>query len=371
MFRTIFLFLRRLNWLLIAPALLLIIYGLIISFSLASAQQPADYAQFWRQVAFCGIGVVLMFVFASVDYRYFRSWSAGIYVAAVLLMISVLLFGVTIRGTRGWFVLFGTSIQVVEIAKLFLIIMLSAYFARLQSTLYRFRDIVVGAGAAGVLVLLTFLQPDFGSGLLLVTIYIGMMLLVKTRRSYLVLLVIVFIVSSIAGWLFVLQDFQKDRISAFLNPSRDPLGVGYNLQQSIIAIGSGQWFGRGLTLGPQSRLNFLPERQNDFVFAVIGEALGFAGIVLLLSLFVFFFYRVLRVARQCRDDFGILLSSGVALALMIQTVVNISTNVGLLPIAGLPLPFVSAGGSSLITSLMSVGIVASIDLRQRVGKIGD
>lgn len=369
MFRSLFLFLRKINWLLVTPALVLTVFGLMMSFSLASAQQPADYSAFWKQVMFCGAGVVLLFVFASIDYRYFKSWSAGIYIAAVILMVAVLVFGATIRATRGWFVVFGNTIQVVEIAKVMLIITLSGYFARLQSALLLFRHVLGSAAAAGVLVVLTFLQPDFGSGLLLVGIYIGMMLLVRTRRSYLVLIALTFVAACVFSWFFILQDFQKERVLTFIDPSRDPLGVGYNLQQSTIAIGSGQWFGRGLTLGPQSRLNFLPERQNDFIFAVIGEALGFAGVLLLIALFGFLFYQMIKVARRCREDFGILLASGIALGLMIQTVVNISTNVGLLPIAGLPLPFVSAGGSSLIMSLISVGIVAGIDLRQRVGNL--
>ncbi len=367
MFRALFLFFRQLNWLLIAPALLLVIYGLIVSFSLGAVKLPVDFSLFWKQVIFSIVGVLLLFLFSVIDYRYYRSWGSAIYIFAVAVSIGVLLFGTTIRATKGWFVIFGMTIQVVEFVKVMFIIALSAYFSRLKSSLVRFRDLFISALGIGALVFLTFLQRDMGSGLLLLCIYLGMLFLVRTRKSHMILLAAVLIAASIFSWFFILQPFQKERILTFLHPSRDPLGIGYNVKQSTIAIGSGQWFGRGLTLGSQSRLDFLPERQNDFIFAVIGEALGFAGILVLFSLFIALYYQMLRIARRSRDDFGILLAGGIAIALMLQTAVNISTNIGLLPIAGLPLPFLSAGGSSLMVSFLSVGIVASIDLRQRVG----
>ncbi|MFA6908485.1 MAG: FtsW/RodA/SpoVE family cell cycle protein [Patescibacteria group bacterium] len=365
--RSIWIFFKSQNWLLIAPALLLLIYGLVISFSLASAQQAADYSLFWKQALVSGVGVIMLFVFSAIDYRYFRAWSGFIYAGSILLLISVLLFGETIRATRGWFVFFGITFQVVEVAKICMVIVLSAYFVRMRSTLFYARDILLSGLGVGILVILTFLQPDVGSGLLLLGIFLGMLLLVRTRRVFIILIVGVLIASSVFGWFFVLKDFHKDRIMTFLDPSRDPLGVGYNLTQSTVAIGSGGLFGRGLTLGPQSRLNFLPERQNDFIFAVIGEALGFAGVVLLFFLFGVLFFAIIRVARKSRDDFGVLLAGGVGISLILQMVVNIGTNIGFLPIAGLPLPFLSAGGSSLIMNLIGVGIVASIDVRQRFG----
>lgn len=361
------LFFRRLNWLLITPALLLVLFGIVMSYSLSTAQDVPDFSIFWKQVIFSFVGIILLFILSSIDYRFYKSWYIGVYSLAVLLLISVLLFGVTIRGTRGWFNIFGVTVQVVEFVKLLMIIAFSAYLVRLKVSLVRFQDVVISGAGMAILVILTFLQPDLGSGMLLLGIFLGMLLLVKTKRLYIIILILIIVISSTIGWFFILQDFQKDRILTFINPERDPLGAGYNLQQSIIAIGSGQLFGRGLTLGPQSRLEFLPEAQNDFVFAVIAEAMGFAGVLLLFFLFVFLILQLLRVARRARDDFGILLASGIAIALIIQTVINISTNLGLLPVAGLPLPFVSAGGSSLLVSLGAIGIVASIDYHQRMG----
>ncbi|MFC1687529.1 FtsW/RodA/SpoVE family cell cycle protein [Patescibacteria group bacterium] len=361
------LFFRRLNWFLIAPALLLVLFGIVMSYSLSTAQDVPDFSIFWKQVIFSFVGIILLFILSAVDYRFYKSWYIAIYSVAVLLLVGVLIFGVTIRGTKGWFNIFGVTVQVVEFVKILMIVAFSAYLVRLKVSLVRFQDVFISGAAMAVLVILTFLQPDLGSGILLLGIFLGMLLLVKTKRFYVIILILLITISSIVGWFFVLQDFQKDRILTFLNPDRDPLGVGYNLQQSIIAIGSGQLFGRGLTLGPQSRLEFLPEAQNDFIFAVIAEAMGFAGVLLLFFLFITMIIQLLRVARRARDDFGILLASGVAIALIVQTVVNISTNLGLLPVAGLPLPLVSAGGSSLLVSLGAIGIVASIDYHQRLG----
>lgn len=367
MLRVVLQFFRKQNWLLIAPALLLVVYGLVMSYSLGAAQQPADFNAFWRQVGFSTLGVVFLFLASAFDYRFTRTWSIGFFVASIVLLAGVKLFGSTIRGTQGWFVIFGITIQVVEVVKLLMIIGLGSYFAARKNKVISLRDILITGAGAGVLTVMVFFQPDIGSGLLLLAIYFGMLMLVQVRRSFLLLLVGILIAMSVFGWFFVLQDFHKERIRTLLDPERDPLGVGYNLTQSIIAVGSGQFFGRGLTLGPQSRLNFLPERQNDFIFAVIAEALGFFGVILLFVLLLSLFFQMFRVARRCRDDFGMLLAGGIALSLAIQTIINISTNVGLLPVAGLPLPFVSAGGSSLIISLISVGVVASVDTRQRVG----
>ncbi|HCM68429.1 MAG: hypothetical protein A2898_04850 [Candidatus Kerfeldbacteria bacterium RIFCSPLOWO2_01_FULL_48_11] len=367
--KSFLLFFREINWLIVAPALLLVVYGLVVSYSLHAASEVPDFSGFWRQVGFAVVGVIFLFALAASDYRFFKSWYVFFFVVAFVFLVAVLIFGQTIRGTRGWFVIFGITIQAVEFVKLLVIIAFSGYLVRLKVSLARLQDLVISGAGVGVLVVLTFLQPDIGSGMLLLGIYAGMLLLVKTKKVYVFLLIFLLLFSSIVGWFFVLQDFHRDRVLTFLNPERDPLGVGYNLTQSIIAVGSGKIFGRGLTLGPQSRLEFLPEAQNDFIFAVIAEALGFAGVALLLLLFFTLFAQILRAARRARDDFGIILAGGIAVALLLQSVVNISTNLGLLPVAGLPLPFVSAGGSSLLVSLAGVGIVASIDLRHRLGRV--
>jgi len=173
------------------------------------------------------------------------------------------------------------------------------------------------------------------------------------------------ILSFLISWFFFLEDYQRDRIITFLQPNRDPLGQGYNITQSIIAVGSGQFWGRGLSLGPQSRLNFLPAKETDFIFSVIAEALGFVGSFFVIALFGLLFWRIVKIMRKSQDDFGIFLTWGVLLMIVVQVFINIGMNLGLAPVAGLPLPFISAGGSSLLVNLMAIGILQSIYLRQK------
>jgi len=195
-------------------------------------------------------------------------------------------------------------------------------------------------------------------------IWFGLMIMVGVRRTYILGFVLVALIAAVAVWFFLLQPYQKDRILIFVDPNRDPLGAGYNISQAIIAIGSGQWFGRGLGFGSQSQLKFLPEAQTDFIFSAIGEELGFAGTAAMIGIFSFMLWRLVDIARRSDNDFGSTFASGVAIALFAQFVVNVGANLGLLPITGVTLPFVSYGGSSLVVNLLMIGIVESMVVRR-------
>jgi rod shape determining protein RodA len=204
------------------------------------------------------------------------------------------------------------------------------------------------------------LQPDLGSSLIIASIWMGIMILLGARRSYIIGIFLLGAIVSVFAWFFLLQTYQKERVLTFLNPERDPLGQGYNSTQAIIAIGSGKLFGRGLGFGSQSQLRFLPEAQTDFIFTVIGEELGLAGISALLFLFFLILYRLIRIVRRTNDDFVAVTVSGIAILFFVQFFVNVGANLGLLPITGVPLPFVSYGGSSLMMNLLLIGVAESM-----------
>jgi len=218
-----------------------------------------------------------------------------------------------------------------------------------------------GTGAVALVAIsLVLFQPDLGSAIILGLIWFGIMCLVGARRLYLVGLAFVVATVAIFGWFFLLQDYQKNRVLTFVDPGSDPLGAGYNTNQAAIAIGSGKFFGRGLGFGSQSQLRFLPEAQTDFVFSVIGEELGFAGAATVLGLFGFLFWRLVRIIKYSDNDFAAVVVSGVAIVFFSQLIINVGANLGLLPVTGMTLPFVSYGGSSLIVNLLMIGMVQSL-----------
>jgi rod shape determining protein RodA len=276
----------------------------------------------------------------------------------------VLIFGQTVRGTRGWFQLFGFGIQPVEIAKFSAIIWLAWYFSKHARNIDLFKNILMSGLWIGGLVFLVLMQPDFGSALTMLGIWFLMLIVLGIRKRHLSLILGLAVSASTCAWLFLFKEYQKDRILVFLDPSRDPLGRGYNITQAAIAVGGGQMWGRGLGYGSQSQLKFLPESQTDFIFAVLGEEFGFIGISILVMLWIIFFWRLAQIMKRSDNDFGALLVLGVMLLFFIQIMVNAGMNIGLAPVTGISLPFISYGGSFLIMSLIMIGMVQSVAIRR-------
>lgn len=339
---------------------LLVLLGLAAMYSVTINVAEPDYTKVIRQVVFAVLGFVIFFLTARFDYRFFRTAAWLVYAAGLLLLVAVLVVGTEIRGAQAWFVIGSLTFQPVELAKLLLVIFLSRLFADYHDQREQWRMIVVSGVAVALYVGLIVLQPDLGSAVLLVATWVAMLFFTKVNRAQLAWLIVGLIVIAVISWQFILYDYQRQRIITFFNPAADPLGQGYNVTQSIVAIGSGQLFGRGLGLGTQSQLKFLPEAEEDFIFAVIAEELGFVGVVLLLSLFFILFLLIVRVLKRSYDNFSFFLVLGILLMLFIQMFVNIGTNLGLVPVAGIPLPLISAGGSSLLVSLLALGIVESV-----------
>lgn len=354
---------KNADWLLYGGVAFLIGIGIALIFSITRNNDLLQGEVFKQSLAVV-IGLVFLVVLLVIDYRNLRPYAWLFYGAAILLMILVLFFGVEINGAKSWFQFGSFFFQPVEFTKLALIILLASFFTREKSELYRVRTFLISAVITAVPVLLTVLQPDYGSAFLLILIWGGLVLAAGVRKLYLSIGGLVGLLGLVGLWQFILTEGQKARFTAFLDPSSDALGAGFNTIQSMIAIGSGGVTGRGLGLGSQSQLNFLPEQQTDFIFAVASEELGLIGAAFILALFLFVIVRCFYAALKSPDRFGMLLGVAITTLLISQVFINIGTNLGLLPVTGLPLPFISAGRSSMIVWLALMGIIGSLAIRR-------
>ncbi len=369
MFGRILFYLKKQDWILTCIVILLVSVGLLAIYSTSFSSTGQNPDVFYKQLTFAIIGLIMLIGVSFIDYRFFRVYGNILYILGALFLVAVLIFGTEIRGTTGWIFIGDYGFQPVEFVKILLILILARYFSQTGRDFHKLKHYIISGSLALLYIVLVLLQPDFGSALVYLTLWLGLLFLLNVKRSYiLAILVIILIVGSL-GWNFTLKDYQKERISNFLYPNRDPLKTGYNITQSIVAVGSGQLWGRGLGLGPQSQLKFLPEHQTDFIYAVVAEELGFIGASLLLVLFGALFFRLIRLARQSSDDFSIFLTSGVLIMIFFQVVVNIGMNMGLAPVVGIPLPFISAGGSSLISSMISIGLIQGIVTHKTKSKL--
>lgn len=350
----------KFDWPLFAAVTILCIIGLLQIYSLSLASR--DFLFFKKQLIFIIIGIALMFFFSLLDYRFFQNSLLlfFLYLLTLILLFSVIFLGKMVRGSSAWFNFGIFSFQPVELAKLVVILVLAKYFSYRHVEIYRVQHIIVSGLYIFLPVMLVLTQPDLGSSLVLIAIWLGIVISVgiKFRHLFIVFLIGLIIVSS--GWLLFLKEYQKQRILTFLNPQEDPLGASYSLNQAIIAIGAGGLFGRGLGHGTQSQLNFLPESKSDFIFAAFAEEWGFAGVAVLFGFWLFLFWRLMRACGEAPNNFSKIFIIGVSLMLFSHTVINIGMNMGLLPITGLPLPFLSYGGSNLIINFITIGIVGSI-----------
>jgi len=353
---------RRLDWVLIAATFLLFCLGLAAIYSVDLGKEQSG--NFEKQILFGVIGFLLMLVFASINYSGWRVSGRLLYGGTLILLLAVLFFGSTIRGTRGWFNFFGLGIQPAELAKVVLIILLAKFFSNRLQQFRVGKHIVFSLILTLIFVIPVLLQPDLGSAAILLGIWFILLLVTGIPRRYLVVLVLLFCLIASLTWVFFLADYQKERIETFLNPTSDPLGSGYNVSQSIIGIGSGYFWGRGLGFGSQSQLKFIPESQTDFIFAVIAEELGFLGVVMVLGLFAVIFYRLVVIARRAHDDFGLYLVLGIVAVIFLHMFINIGMNMGIMPVTGISLPFVSYGGSFLLICLIMIGVAESVAVRR-------
>jgi rod shape determining protein RodA len=281
------------------------------------------------------------------------------------IMAAVLFLGESAFGSRRWITLGGTQIQASEVAKLLTIIALARYLADRQAQIKRIRVFLTSLALAALPAALVMAEPDMGTAIIFAAVWVGMVLVAGARAQH-VLMLAGFLLAAIPfAALAVLGDYQRDRIALFFNPNSDPLGGGFNILQGEISVGSGGIFGKGLTNGSQTQLDFLQTPTTDYIFSVLGEELGLIGALVLLTLFAALLFRAIRVASLARDQFGRLLATGVAIMILFQVFINIAVNIRLLPVTGIPLPFISQGGSSLIMLFAALGLLQGVLLRHR------
>lgn len=350
---------RYLDLILPLAVFILISIGLVSLYSI-DLSQGTELRYFSTQALALVLGTLTATVAASFHSTRYRAASRFVYVFALTLLVGVLFFGKNIRGTTGWFRFGGFSFQPAEFAKIALILMLGRLVYKSGRRFDSPKFLLSSAGLTGALVLLIMRQPDLGSSLVLAGIWFGILFLTGIKKRYIIGLISVGVVVATLSWFFFLKDYQKERVLTFINPERDPLGTGYNVTQSIIAIGAGQFFGRGLGQGSQSQLHFIPEAQTDFIISVIGEELGFFGLLLILFLYGVILYRLIRIGLRARDDFSAYTVMGIACLFGLQLVINFGGAIGILPVTGVTLPFLSYGGSSLIINLILIGMAESI-----------
>jgi rod shape determining protein RodA len=321
------------------------------------------HADWSKQLLWLALGIAAYCVATLFDYRLLRGLAPSLYAGMLLLLLAVHLVGHSALGARRWLSIAGFPLEPSELSKLMLVLILAAYLSRIEAVSWRaFAGVLLLAAPPAALILS---QPDLGTAIVFVAVLLGMLFLAGARFSQLGILV----GSGLAVvplLPFVLRGYQRQRLEIFLDPSSDPLGAGYNVLQARIAVGAGGLFGQGWLHGLQGQLGFVPERATDFVFAVFAEEFGLLGSLVLLAIFGALLIRILRASAVAPDRFGRLLTGGVFVMVFAQVVENVGMNIGLLPIAGIPLPLISYGGSAAITTLAALGLVQSVVVRRRI-----
>lgn len=355
--------LRNFDFFLLVLTIIIPLYGLLILRSATFSMELGTPLFFvTRQALWIGAGLVAIIVLAVINYINFANWSRYFYIFSVGLLALVPFIGIARGGAYRWLSLGAFDLQPSEVAKLVIIISLARLLAE-QSDFERFTDLLPAFLHIALPMFLIFMQPDLGTSLIFVVILFGMLFIAGAQWRHLA--AIIFAGLAIIPILFPrLEEYQRMRLLVFVNPGLDPLGHGFQLLQSKIAVGSGGVFGRGFLEGSQVQRQFLPAQHTDFIFSVLGEEFGLLGGLLLLILFVLMIYRILRIASVAKDRFGFLLCCGVATMLAFQVTVNIGMTIGVMPVTGMPLPFMSYGGSAMLVNMASIGLVLNVGMRR-------
>lgn len=348
------------DWSLYALPLILGIFGIIIIFSVSYSTNP--YLMI-SQIVYLVLGIAVAVFLTFLDYRNLRSFSLFLYLIVILMLIFVLVFGETIFGSSRWIDFKVFQLQPSELGKLIIILVLARIFAENHQH-FSFRHLLLVIFLTLLPIILILRQPDFGTAIVIFVGFLALLFVSNVKKIILAIIIAGLILAIPLGWQF-LKPYQKDRIYTFISPSSDPYGSGYNVTQAKITVGSGGLWGRGIGKGTQIQLNFLPVAHSDFIFASTAEAVGFVGSGLMIILLLFLDLRVFNIARVSKDLFGYYFAIGWGMILLFEIFVNIGMNLAIMPITGIPLPFVSSGGSAMLTNMAAIGILQSIYLRHR------
>jgi rod shape determining protein RodA len=353
--------LYNVDWVLLGVAVALSFVGVAMVLSATHSGRHPDL--YLKQLALVGVGLLGLVVAAALDYRRLADRAFLLYGLSVLALLYVLRFAPVIASTRRWILVGGFQLQPSELVKLAAAVFVAKVFAEYRQETLGLREVVLPGAAVGLLVLLIAREPDLGTAACLLPLFLAVAFLAGLRMRAVLGLAGVILLTATLTWPF-LKDYQRTRIYTFLDPSLDPRGAGYQKIQSQIAVGSGGFLGRGFLEGSQAQLGYLPARHTDFIFSVLAEELGFAGVVVVLGLYLLVLWRMLETARLARDRLGAFLVAGITASFAFQVVYNVAMVAGLVPVKGLPLPLMSYGGSSVLSSLMGIGLVLSVRMRR-------
>ena len=348
-------------------AALLAAIGLVMAYTNSAENGTATIeagTTFTRGLMWAGIAVIAFVLATAFDYRWLKTLAWPTYAFQIGLLVLTLAIGTGLGGSARWITVGPLAFQFSELAKILMIVVLADYLARNHHRLDSLATILGACVLVGPPLVLVMLQPDLGTSLVFGAILAGMLWMSGASFKWLAILAAGVVAAIPIAWTYLLQDYQKERLTSFLNPNPDITGAGYQLYQSKVAVGSGGWFGSGLTNGTQTQGDFLPVQTTDFVFSVLAEELGFFGAMVLFVLFALLLWRVLVAAWRCRDPFGTMFASGLAAMILFQLVVNVGMVMGIMPITGIPLLFVTHGGASLVSVAIGLGILQSINIRQ-------
>ena len=353
--------LYNVDWVLAGAGIVLALVGVAMVYSATHSGYNPDL--YLKQLGLVGLGTVALVVAATVDYRRLADRAMLLYALSAVSLVYVLRFGPVKAGTRRWIELGAFQLQPSELVKLAAAVVVAKIFAEYRQETLGLRDVALPGAAVGLLAFLIARQPDLGTAACLVPLFLAVAFLAGLRMRAVLGLAAVMLLVAALTWPF-LKDYQKTRIYTFLDPTLDPRGAGYQKIQSQIAVGSGGLVGRGFLEGSQSQLGYLPARHTDFIFSVLAEEVGFVGVFVVLALYLFVVWRMLETARLARDRLGAFLVAGITAGFAFQVVYNVAMVAGLVPVKGLPLPLMSYGGSSILSSLMGIGLVLSVRMRR-------
>lgn len=346
-------------------AALLALIGLTMAYTNSEGPAPlAAGTTFSRGLIWLGVAAVAFVVTAAVDYRWLRTFAWPLYVFNLVLLGASLVLGSGVGGVARWVSIFGLQFQFSELAKILTIVALAHLLANRQGHLDRPSTILAAGLVVGPALALVMLQPDLGTSLVFGAVLLGTLFMAGVSLRWMAVLVAALIASVPFAWSYLLRDYQKQRLISFLDPTADPQGSGFHLIQSQSAVRSGGLFGKGLTTGSQGQLDALPVQSTDFAFATLAQQLGFVGGVVVFCLFAALLWRVLMAGWRSEDAFGLVFAAGMATMLLFQLLVNVGMVIGIMPITGIPLPFITHGGASLVSIAIGLGILESINLRQ-------
>jgi len=364
---------RNFDWLSFVVIIALVLIGCAMIYSayeasMAEEGRPLMQNLLFRQALFAVLGILAYLVISAIDYHVFISMARGIYVFVLILLAVTLSIGRQEFGAQSWLGSQALGFQPSELAKVLMVLVLARLLGNSETKMEGLAPLLLSAGLVIVPAVGIYQQSDFGTAVILLATWLGMLFLAGLRWRHIILLAMLGLGAIPVVWL-QLEDYMRDRILMFLLPNYDPTGASYNINQALISIGSGGWWGKGYLKGTQSQLHFLRVRHTDFIFSVLAEEFGFIGSILLLILFTILVLRLLRAANLARDTYGRLIAGGTAAMILVQAFINLGMNANLLPVTGLPLPLVSYGGSSLFNTLLALGFTQSVVMRHQAPQL--